>query len=133
MRGGCVAAVLAVAGLLTASCNGLVDPSKNETETFSGVISPQGFASHAFSVTRNGEISVKIIAQGPVENIPLGVIWAQASSSGCNGAVLQSGYGYPGSGSIVVGQIFQGNYCVLVYDLGILQANETYTVTVSHP
>jgi len=45
--------------------------------------------------------------------------------------VIQSGVGQPGDPA-VVGQIFSGNYCVLVYDLGILTRAETYTVVVSH-
>jgi hypothetical protein len=133
MRGACVAAALSVAGMLTAGCNGLIDPSKNQTETFSGTINPQGFEAHAFSVTKNGEISIKVTALAPLDSIPVGVIWAQASSNGdCNGAVLQSGFGNLNQVAIV-GQIFQGTYCVLVYDLGILTAAETYTVSVSHP
>ena len=133
MRGACVAVVLAVAGLLTVSCNGLVDPSKNQIEIFTGTIAPQGFNSHNFSVDKNGEISIKITALAPLDNVPVGVIWAQASTTGaCNGAVLQSGVASLGIPA-VVGQIFQGNYCVLVYDLGILQAPENYTVSVSHP
>jgi hypothetical protein len=133
MRGACVAAILAVAGLLSVACNGLVDPSKNVTETFSGTITPQGFDPHAFSVTKNGEISIKITAIAPDPNVPLGVIWAQASSDGtCNGAVLQSAVASLNFVAIN-NQIFEGTYCVLVYDLGILQANATYTVVVSHP
>jgi len=58
--------------------------------------------------------------------VPLGVIWAQATTDGSCVAVIQSGRGQPGIPA-VVGQIFSGNYCVLVYDLGILTEAETYT------
>jgi hypothetical protein len=133
MRAACVAVVLAVAGLLTVSCNGLVDPSNNVSETFSGSVSPQGYDFHLFSVSKNGEITIKVTALAPVDNQPIGLIWAQSSGAACDGQVLQSAAASLNQPSPIVGQIFQGTYCVLVYDLGIFSAAETYTVSVSHP
>jgi len=101
-------------------------------QEFSGTVTPQGFFQHTFSVNKTGEISIKITALAPLNNVPLGVIWAQADSSGACVSVIQSGIGNLGVPAIT-GQIFSGNYCVLVYDLGILTAAETYTVVVSHP
>jgi len=129
-RAGIVA--LAAAGLFTISCGGIVDPSKNQMETFTGTVTPQGFTSHPFSVNKTGEISVKITALAPLNNVPLGIIWAQADSGGSCVAVIQSGVANLGIPAIS-GQIYSGNYCVLVYDLGILSDPETYTVVVSHP
>jgi hypothetical protein len=128
------AAVLALtaAALLTISCGGIVDPSKNQMEMFSGTVNPQGFAQHPFSVNKTGEISIKITALAPLNNVPLGVIWAQAASDGTCVSVIQSAVANLNLPAIS-GQIFSGNYCVLVYDLGILTAAETYTVLVSHP
>jgi hypothetical protein len=123
---------LAAAALFTVSCGGIVDPSKNQMETFSGTVTPQGFTSHAFSVNKTGEVSIKITALTPLNNVPLGVIWAQAASDGSCVSVIQSGVANLGI-TAIVGQIFSGNYCVLVYDLGILTEAETYTVVVSHP
>jgi hypothetical protein len=127
------AAALAVAALFTTiSCGGIVDPSKNQMQEFSGTVSPQGFSPHPFSVNKTGEISIKITALAPLNNVPLGIIWAQAASDGSCVSVIQSGIGNLGIPAIT-GQIFSGSYCVLVYDLGILTAPETYTIVVSHP
>jgi hypothetical protein len=127
------AAVLVLAAAVsTISCGGIVDPSKNQMQEFSGTVTPQGFTSHSFSVNKTGEISVKITALAPLNNVPLGILWAQADSSGACVAVIQSGVGNLGVPAIT-GQIFSGNYCVLVYDLGILAEAETYTIVVSHP
>jgi hypothetical protein len=126
------AVALAAAALFTISCGGIVDPSKNQMEPFSGTVTPQGFTSHSFSVNKTGEISVKITALAPLNNVPLGILWAQADSTGACVAVIQSGVGNLGVPAIT-GQIFSGNYCVLVYDLGILTEAETYTIIVSHP
>ena len=46
MRVRCAAAALVLAGALTVSCGGIVDPSKNQMETFSGTLNPQGFVPH---------------------------------------------------------------------------------------
>ena len=133
MRTFSVAALaLTAAAFLTISCGGIVDPSKNQMQEFSGTVTPQGFTSHSFSVNKTGEISVKITALAPLNNVPLGILWAQADSTGACVAVIQSGVGNLGVPAIS-GQIFSGNYCVLVYDLGILTEAETYTIVVSHP
>ena len=129
-RAGIVA--LAAAGLFTISCGGIVDPSKNQMESFDGTVAPQGFSSHPFKTDRTGEISIKLTALAPLNNVPLGIIWAQADSNGNCVSVIQSSVANLGLPAIS-GQIFSGNYCVLVYDLGILTASETYTVVVSHP
>jgi hypothetical protein len=129
------AVALAAAALFTISCGGIVDPSKNQMETFSGTVTPQnpsGFSSHPFSVNKTGEVSIKITALAPLNNVPLGIIWAQAASDGSCVSLIQSGIANLGVPAIT-GQIFSGNYCVLVYDLGILTADETYTLVVSHP
>ena len=130
LRGAALA--LAAAGLFSISCGGIVDPSKNQMETFTGTVNPQGFNPHPFSVNKTGEISIKITALAPLTNVPLGVIWAQAASDGSCVSVIQSAVGNLNLPAIS-GQIFSGNYCVLVYDLGILTEPETYTVVVSHP
>jgi hypothetical protein len=123
---------LVAAGLLTISCGGIVDPSKNQMESFDGTVTPQGFSSHPFKTDRTGEISIKLTALAPLNNVPLGIIWAQADSNGNCVSVIQSSVANLNLPAIS-GQIFSGNYCVLVYDLGILTAPETYTVVVSHP
>lgn len=125
-------AALAAVGFFTLSCGGIVDPSKNQMESFSGTVNPQGFDPHTFSVNKTGEISIKLTALAPLNNVPLGVIWAQADSNGACVSVIQSAVANLNLPAIS-GQIFSGNYCVLVYDLGILTAPETYTVLVSHP
>src|SRR5438128_1037526 len=85
-----VVAALVAAGLFTISCGGIVDPSKNQMESFSGTVTPQGFDPHTFRVDKTGEISIKLTALAPLNNVPLGVIWAQADSSGGCVSVIQS-------------------------------------------
>ena len=67
---------------------------------------PQGFTPHPFSVNKTGEISIKITALAPLNNVPLGIIWAQAASDGSCVSVIQSGIGNLNFQAIV-GQIFE--------------------------
>src|SRR5712691_1309191 len=95
---------LALAGALTIACGGIVSPSQNTVETFSGTI-PPGDA-HPFSASKTGEIQVKLTALAPVSSTFVGMISAQ---------------------------VISGRYCLVVYDYIGFTAPETYTVTVSHP
>ena len=101
-------------------------------ETFSGTVKAQGFDTHTFTVNNTGEISIKITAMAPLDNVPLGVIWGQASSAGTCVSTIQSAVANLNIPAIS-SQIYSGAYCVVVYDLGILSADETYSVLVSHP
>ena len=50
------AVALAVAGMLTVSCGGIIDPSQNTVETFTGTVGVQGsFGPIKFSASKTGE------------------------------------------------------------------------------
>ena len=126
--------VLAVAGALSVSCGGIVDPSKNQVETFSGTIAVGGRGPvHPFSSPKTGEISVKITALSPSSNTLVGLLWAQSSTAGaCDGQLLQNTIAQSNIPAIS-NQILSGNYCIQLYDAGYFGVAQTYTVTVSHP
>ena len=133
-----IAAALALAGMVSISCGGIVDPSKNTVETFSGTITPgTGVATfHPFSSSKTGEISVKFTALAPASSVYVGVVWAQAQSDGnCTGNLgfLQQNNFAQLNLPAISGQIISGKYCIAVYETTQLTAPETYTVTVSHP
>ena len=67
------AAVLAVAGLITLSCGGITDPSKNTVDTVPGTLQVGGAAEHKFTASKTGEISVKLTALAPSSNALLGL------------------------------------------------------------
>ena len=126
--------VLAVAGALSVSCGGIVDPSKNQVETFPGTIAVGGRGPvHPFSSSKTGEISVKITALSPSSNTLVGLLWAQSSTAGaCDGQLLQNTIAQLNIPAIS-NQILKGDYCVQLYDAGYFGVAQTYTVTVSHP
>lgn len=128
------ALLLSVAGALSVSCGGIIDPSQNQVETFSGTIAVGGNTPHGFSASKTGEISVKITALSPVSSTIVGVLWAQASNDGtCNGSILQNNSFGQLNVPAISGQIISGRYCIVMYDAGFFTVPENYTVTVSHP
>jgi len=139
MRLGIGAAVLAAAALATVSCGGSVtDPSQNQTQTFTGSITPaklggngQG-ANHMFNVSNGGEYTIKVTAMDPNFNSTFGVTLAQGSA--CNVLVNQSLVALVGVQALT-GPIYQtGQYCVQIYDYyNLMTSVENYTLTVNHP
>ena len=135
------AAMLAVAGLITMSCGGIVDPSQNKIDTFSGAFAPGGFsAGFPFTASNGGELTVKVTQLSPNSSTFFGVLWTQAAGDGTcgspsvGGALLQNNFAQLNVASISGSQIVSGKYCIFMFDsAGGLSATETFTATVSHP
>jgi hypothetical protein len=132
-----VAAFLAAAALASVSCGGITDPSKNQTETFSGTITPVTLGGngqgplHNFNIGSNGEFTVKVTAMTPTFNSFFGTY--MGTGENCTIGVGQNTLSIVG-GQALSGPIFQkGTYCVFVFDIGNMTASENYTLTVSHP
>src|SRR5262245_30954723 len=83
------AAALAVAASLIAGCHGITTPSSNVTDTFTGTLSPQNQRSHPFSVSKTGEMTVKLTSWGPNSNLLVGLAWTAANSDGSCTTILQ--------------------------------------------
>jgi hypothetical protein len=132
------AAVLAAAALLSSSCGGVVDPSKNVTDTFNGVIPVQGTAipGHFFSTSKTGEYTVKVTALTPNNGVFFGTILSLSTTDNtCIGnlqIISQNSFGTINT-PVLGGAIYPGRYCVFLFDIGAFQVPETYTLTVSHP
>src|SRR5215468_9311512 len=111
------AALLIATALAAAACGGIVDPSSNQVETFTGQIAVGGRAVHGFSASKTGEISVKITALSPSSsNTFVGVVWTGRASDGtCNGQ-LGALFGQNNLAQLNVpaisAQILQGGYCL---------------------
>ena len=131
---GATAAALAVIAI---ACGGVVDPSKNVTDTFSGTIPVQGTAlGHPFSTSKTGEYTVKVTALAPSSSSFFGAVLAQGPSGGtCSGQLpilQQNSFGTLNT-PVLTGAIIPGNYCVFLFDIGAFTQPQTYTLTVSHP
>src|SRR5438128_2617371 len=127
------ACVLALAGALSISCGGIVDPSQNTVDTFAGTVQPTSARAHAFSSPKTGEIAVKVVTLTPASQPIIGLQWVQGDGTSCNGGLLQVNQFATAGITAISGQIISGSYCIIVYDSVGLTQPSNYTITVSHP
>lgn len=132
------AAALAAAGLSAAACSGVVDPSKNVTQTFTGTIPVQGttIPGVGWSTNQTGEYSIKVTALDPNNGVYFGAILSYAAPDGtCVGQltpVQQNSFGTVNT-PLLSGAIYPGSYCVFLFDVGFFTVAENFTLAVSHP
>jgi len=132
-----LAAAALIAALCAAACGGIVDPSKNQTETFSGTIPVQGTsACCGFSTSKQGEFTIKVTSLAPSGGAFFGTVLAYAGSDGsCTGSlqpIQQNAFGTANTPALT-GLIYPGKYCIFLFDIGSFSVSQTYTLTVSHP
>jgi len=126
--------LLALAGAISISCGGIVDPSQNQIEPFSGTVQPGSARAHWFTTWKTGELAIKILTLTPASQPVIGVQWVQGSSDKtCNGGLLQVNQFATANITAISGQIISGDYCVILYDSVGLTQPVNYSITVSHP
>jgi hypothetical protein len=124
---------LALAGAITISCGGIVDPSQNVVEPFSGTLAVGGNIQLKMTASKTGELSVKIGSLTPASTAFIGVLWVdQASDGTCTGQTRGSNQ-VGANVTAISSQVQQGRFCIVLFDPGIYTQPETYSVTVSHP
>jgi hypothetical protein len=124
---------------IAAACGGVIDPSKNQIETFTGTI-PKGKGvvvptnGRSINITKSGEISVTVTSLTP--SVPSGtyfqVILGQVLSGQCSTGLSSNSFAIVGTAAIN-GPITPGTYCIALVDEGLFTVDEAFSVTVSHP
>jgi hypothetical protein len=128
------ALVLALAGAVSISCGGIVDPSQNIVEPFSGTVQPGSARAHWFTTSKTGELAVRVLTLTPASSPVIGVQWVQGSSDkSCTSNLLQVNQFASANTTAISGQIISGDYCVILYDSVGLSQPTNYSITVSHP
>lgn len=125
--------VCALAGLLSA-CSGVLDPSKNTVEQFSGVVPVGGTLIKNFSWSNNGEVETTMTSVTPTPtNGPLNMYVGLVDSGGNCGAL--SGYLAQAivNRDVQWGVLNKGNYCLGIYDPGVLTVAANVAGNFSHP
>lgn len=114
------------------ACGGVVGPSQNRIEEFTGVVEPFGDGeNHEFQASRNGEFDVRITSLEPSAGVVLQVVMGQFVGGSCSQVV---GLNLAGLNTVALaGAIQSGRYCVGLFDEGVLTVPVTYTLRVSHP
>jgi hypothetical protein len=132
MRVRFAAAVLAIAGLITVSCGGIIDPSKNTVDTFSNTLVPQGPPLVLKKdVGNNGEYSVKITALSPTPTAFLGLdLYIGANCDTLVNRNTFAALNQPAFSGLIQQK---GTYCIVVYESIALAAPLNFTISFSHP
>jgi len=120
--------------LATVSCDDppittIPDPPKT-IRPFSGTLTINGGATHRFTTTASGNITVQIKGLAPVDTVVIGLslgIWTGAS---CNMQVENPSAAL--NTTITGSAAATGEFCARVYDLGRLAASTNYTLEVTH-
>ena len=126
------ALVLALAGAVSISCGGIVDPSQNTVEPFSGTVVPGGFSLVKFNAAKTGEIQVKMLTITPAAVQALAMQWVGSGDGSCNGQLWQQAIATSNATAIST-QIQSGSYCLIVSEYVPLAVTANYSLTVSHP
>jgi hypothetical protein len=102
------------------------------TETFSSIVQPKGATSRSFTTSASGAITLSLTALGhDTAAVGLALGLADATSGQCSPtyAVVTTQY----SARQLSATADAGRYCFVVYDVGELTGQTTFTVTVVHP
>jgi hypothetical protein len=125
--------VLSLAGAVSISCGGIVDPSQNQVETFNDTVQPGSARAKAFSSSKTGEIQVKVVTLTPASQPVIGIQWVQGDGTNCSGQPLQINQFATAGTTAISGPIISGSYCIIAYDSVGLAQPSTFSITISHP
>ena len=119
-----------------AGCGGIIDPSKNTVETFSGTLAVgSSFTSPFYSFSKNGEVEVTMTSVTPTPtNGSISMALGQVVSGSCQ--LLGVFYTAPGvvNRKNQFGVLNKGTYCIVVFDPGgVLTVPVNFSGTISHP
>lgn len=131
-------AVVAVAGSV-AACNNsntttpTTTTPQTFTEVFSGSITTNGAASHAFVSQASGTVTLTLSTLEPDATVPIGIALGTWTGAACQVVIAND---KAVVGSTVNGAVgSSGSLCARAYDVGNVVAGTPvrYTFTVTHP
>lgn len=139
--------VALIGALATGSCSSDSSPTTTTpastspvTETFTGLVFPNGTISRVFSMTASGGITITLVSAGPpstiLMRIGVGVPFPGSSTSlgalGCS--LVQVVDTPPGASAQLAVNADAGNYCVAILDVGNApKTGVNFLINVVHP
>jgi hypothetical protein len=120
---------------LLPGCSGVIDPSKNKVEPFSGTLAVGGSVTFPYSWDKNGEIEVTMTSVTPTPtNGPIAMYIGQQDNTNC---FQLQGYAAQAivNRKVQFGVLNKGSYCLGIFDPapGVLTAPVSFAGTFSHP
>lgn len=127
---------LGLVAALTAGCSGISSPSNNQNDTFSGIVTPETGSTtapitHTFSVSRTGEMSVRVTSITPNNASLIGLALGNLVNGGCSVYNINNLTGL--NRDVFISSVFRGSYCLQVFNGGGVAAPQNYQLTVNHP
>jgi hypothetical protein len=113
-----------VLGALALACG-----TQRTTETFSGTMSQRSSNSQTIGVAADGQLDASVVSITPAVPIGLGVGQLAADGS----CAFMSSTSAAVAGTVVSVEVQPGEYCVSVYDVGVLTGSVAFDVAVTHP
>src|SRR5258706_10299652 len=125
----CRLVLVLVAGLATA-CGGdsasTTAPSTPSTDTFTSTLAVRGAATHTFTLSAAGTLTVTLDAITPVAIVGLGFGVPDASGAcGLTASVETAG----GATDQLINAVQAGSYCVKIYDVGNLTQAASFSIS----
>jgi hypothetical protein len=107
-------------------------PVVNKTDTFQGVLNPNGGVTNQFTASAAGTFIATLVSVDPDATLPIGFGVGVVNGTNCQ---LQITNDSAVAGAIISANLLSaGAYCVRVYDAtATVVAPETFVVTVFHP
>jgi hypothetical protein len=132
--------VLLLSGLtLFAGCGDNDEPPTAPTPpvqidtTLEGTLTPNGAQTYVFQVTRAGQITARITALDPSEDIVIGLSLGTVSANACQVGVGLANDAAALNTTLIGNATNVGNFCLRLYDAGgTLPGPVDFTVQLSH-
>ena len=107
------------------------DTTTPVTETFSSIVPWKGATSRSFTTSATGTITLSLTSLGQDAAIGLALGLADGANGQCapTYSVVTTAF----AGRQLAANADAGRYCFLVYDIGELTGQVSFTVTVVHP
>ena len=129
-----MATMLALVAALLTGCGGVIDPSKNTVENFSGTLGVGGTVTFSYNWSKQGEIEVTMTSVTPTPtNGPIAMFIGQRDNSGTCFQLIGYSTAAIVNRKAQFGVLDKGNYCLGVYDPGVLTVPVNFAGTFSHP
>src|SRR5262245_5821510 len=120
---------LAPALVVLAALSGACQSADRTTESFTGTLDPRASTAAAVVLAVDGEVDTTLASITPPVKVGLG-FGTPTSDGACT---LLASNAAAGAGTVVSADAGPGSYCVLVYDVGNLEASASFTLAVAHP
>jgi hypothetical protein len=123
-------ATLGLAGCETTMVDDPVQEPERQTATFSGTLSVNGAATHRFTTTASGDITVTLKTLTPSGTPTVGLALGVWTGASCNLVITHESAA--ANANLIGTGTASGEFCTRIHDAGRLIAPADYTIEVTY-